>query len=132
MIAAIAEPRGPAAGRGRAERGARGAPRSPPATHALAGQQPNERNSLGVADTRRHRDTERQDRLLHRYLQPSVHPPVRARCRAARLLWLACVITLASSERSRPVTLDSEQCSPFALEQRHHYTSSSRAPLGRP
>lgn len=31
-------------------------------------------NSLGVADTRRHRDTERQDRLLHKYLQPSVHP----------------------------------------------------------
>ncbi|CAG9563111.1 unnamed protein product [Danaus chrysippus] len=31
-------------------------------------------NSLGVADTRRHRDTERQDRLLHRYLHPSVQP----------------------------------------------------------
>lgn len=54
-------------------------------------------NSLGVADTRRHRDTERQDRLLHRYLHPSVQPHpgfATAPADCTRLYWLACVLTL--------------------------------------
>lgn len=45
-------------------------------------------NSLGVADTRRHRDTERQDRLLHRYLHPSVQPhPGLATTRSIALVY---------------------------------------------
>lgn len=77
-------------------------------------------NSLGVADTRRHRDTERQDRLLHRYLHPSVQPhPVFATGPAdcsSILVTLRCNIC-----RLIRILILAQRRSPFALEQHHHY-----------
>lgn len=71
-------------------------------------------NSLGVADTRRHRDTERQDRLLHRYLPTLSATPPRLFTSPAdrtRLCWLPCVSTLEFTD---------SVLSPFALEQHNH------------